>query len=155
MPIRPELRHLYCTPEWRELRDKLFKQARGRCSICKKPHRLIIYTYTWQTYEIVDGRRVKRYHMCWARANGRAWRDQNGKLMPKGQWPAKGLPRRIRAIITVAHLDHQAEHMAEENLGVLCTWHHLHHDMDEHRSSRARRKDLGRPILQELNHHVA
>jgi hypothetical protein len=149
MPIRRELRHLYHSDEWRALREKVFKQARGRCSRCKRPHDRAIFTYTWQTYELVDGRRVKRYHMAWAREKGRAWRDQDGRLIPKAQWPAKGLPRRIWSIVTVAHLDHKAEHMAEENLAALCTWHHLHHDQPQHKLTRCRRKDAGRPLLEE------
>src|SRR3954464_14112555 len=112
MPIRPELRHLYRTPEWKALRAKVFKRARGRCEQCRKPAGREIFTYTWQTWEAGPGlSRKKLYHMVWIATGCRVWRDESGHRLPKGWWPAQGLPRRIRSVITVAHLDGDARNM--------------------------------------------
>jgi len=151
MPIRPELRHLYTGPEWAAARKRILERARGRCEQCGKPAGATVFTYTWQTWycDQFPFGRAKRYHMVWARVNGRGWRDQFGKVLPKTYWPAKGLPRRIRVQLGVAHVDPAGEFLDDSNMRAWCTWCHLHHDQPQHKLSRSSRKDAGRPLLQE------
>jgi hypothetical protein len=153
MPVRPELRHLYRTPEWRALRAEVFKRSRGRCEQCGKPAGPV-YTYTWQTSVIAQGaplaRRRKIYHMVWMPVQGGLWTDQEGrKLAWTGRWPHAGLPRRIFAQLGAAHVDPAGEFFDPNNVRVWCDWCHLHHDQEQHHFTRAGRRDRQRPILQE------
>ena len=147
MPIRPDLRHMYLTQEWAAARTRILKRARGRCEQCHKPMNCSIYTYTWATWRAQGFGRIRVYHMVWARTVGSAWRDQSGRLLPRDRWPAKGLPRRIRVQLGVAHVDPAGEFYDDSNLRAWCTWCHLMADKNQHREARSSRKDRSRPIL--------
>jgi 5-methylcytosine-specific restriction endonuclease McrA len=40
-------------------------------------------------------------------------------------------------VLTIAHLDHQPEHNADENLRAMCQGCHLHYDREHHARTRA------------------
>lgn len=52
-----------------------------------------------------------------------------------------------RVILAVAHLDHNRDNWAKDNLALLCQHCHLLHDVGKHRHTRAGRKDQSRPLL--------
>jgi hypothetical protein len=53
----------------------------------------------------------------------------------------------VKIVLTVAHIDHNPENMAEENLASLCQMHHLRHDAEQHRYNamltREKKKRMG------------
>lgn len=51
-----------------------------------------------------------------------------------GDGPSDGPPV-IVIVLTVAHLDHQPENCAPENLAAMCQRHHLAYDADHHRAN--------------------
>lgn len=53
--------------------------------------------------------------------------------------------KRIKIVLTVAHLDHDITNNSDENLAALCQRCHLRHDHEHHRknSSETRRKNKG------------
>ncbi len=139
MPIRPELRKYY-GPEWvKTIRPGVLSRAGNRCQQCGKPNHSVAYVYC----EKVDGKRVQ----YWVGQGGSVWRDSFGVALPRSRWPARGMPRKIRVILQVAHLNHVPGDNREENLRALCGWCHLHWDAGEHRNTRAERKDAQRPLL--------
>jgi hypothetical protein len=157
MPIRPELRHLYRTPEWAAARKRILARAGGRCEQCRKPAGKVVFTYTWQTWRCSQFPfgREKVYHMAWVALGQHVWRNETGwTIRPavgsdpgKGSWPARGLPRRIRVQLGVAHVDPEGAFLDDSNLRAWCTWCHLHHDQPQHKISRCDRKDRSRPLL--------
>ena len=159
MPIRPDLRHLYNTPEYRAVRRRILARAGGkfagedfdgpyvggaRCEECGKPDRVRVWVYAGRD---PLGRRVQ-YWTAFGRAR---WRDSSGALVPRAIWPAPGLPRPIWCVLTVAHRNHQAGDDRPENLAVWCQWCHLHHDQEKHKETRCTRKDRARPLLVEAS----
>lgn len=144
MPIRKEFRHFYQGKDWKQLRRKILKGAKNRCESCGKPLHRWIFTYTWQTWILSRGQRVRVYHMIWMLERGGFWCDQFGKAVPGRM---KGLPRKIRVKLTVAHVDNDPSNMDDSNLKCWCTWCHLHFDQAHHKQTRATRKDQGRPLL--------
>ncbi len=86
----------------------------------------------------------------WVGEGRSVWKDSCGVELPRSQWPAPGLPRKIRVIPQVAHLNHVPGDDRDENLRALCGWCHLHWQAAEHRDTRAGRKDRNRPLLQGL-----
>lgn len=152
MPIRADLRHFYRGPAWKATRDRIMKRAKNRCEQCGKPNGEAIETYT--------GHSFLSPRMFW-RAAGGPWRDQSGRgVIVKTRADAPVMvgsgvvyiggphkpPRTIRVKVGVAHLDHNPENNADENLKALCDWCHLNYDKLHHRETRATRKDAARPI---------
>lgn len=139
MPIRPELRQFY-GKVWRtETRPRILERAGHRCERCGKPDRAIVYVYcVW-----VEGFR-RQY---WVARGSDQWRDDRCRLVPRKLWPAPGLPRVIKIVLAVIHLNHVSGEDGDQNLRAFCQWCHLHHDKEQHRETRAERKDLLRPVL--------
>ena len=149
MPIRPDLRHLYLTPEWASTRNRILKRARGRCEQCHKPMNCSIYTYTWQTWETIDGiGRLRVYHMVWARVR----QAQPGAISLAASCPAIAGRRRACRGGSASSSESPtsippASSMPTRISSLLCTWCHLHQDSPQHKVARSMRKDRGRPIL--------
>jgi hypothetical protein len=155
MPIRPELRHLY-GKVWREVtRPRILARAGGRldadgkylggarCEQCGKPDREMVYVHTpspesgqyWTKafYPVA----LQRWTYCKLGGGG------NFVLF---RWPGNTV-RRIRVVLTIAHLDHVAGHDDDRNLKALCCWCHLNYDQAHHHETRSMRKDSRRPLL--------
>ncbi len=142
MPIRPEFRKFYGA-EWENIvRPRILKLAGHKCQQCGKPNHSVAYVYC----EKVGGRRVQ----YWVAQGSSAWKDSSGVPVPRSKWPAPGMPRKIRVILQVAHLNHVPGDDRDENLRALCGWCHLHWDSGEHHETRAGRKDARRPLFHEL-----
>ena len=102
MPIRPELRHFYRTPEYRIARERLVKRAKDRCEQCRVHNRALV-----------------------VREGG----------------------RKVRIVLTMAHLDHNPANNQHSNLKLLCQRCHLAYDQLHHKETRSIRKDRARPLL--------
>ena len=139
MPIRADLRHFYRGPAWKAVRDRIMKRAKNRCEQCGKPNHRRVWVYRSAVYgqywTLVKGD-GQRWTYCISGGTG------SFKLFG-AQWKEA---RRIRVKIGVAHLDHNPENNADENLRALCDWCHLNFDKLHHRETRAARKDAARPI---------
>lgn len=144
MPIRPELRHHYSTPEWLETRARILKRAKNRCEQCGKRNHTIVFTYTWRASQLVAGAIVRTAYMIWCDRGSRAWRTQD--RLRVSPWRYKGLPRRVHVQLAVAHVDGVAGHDSDENLRAWCQWCHLHHDAPQHKATRIQRKDRARGL---------
>jgi hypothetical protein len=136
MPIPKHIRHLYRGAAYRETRQRMLARAKNRCERCRKPNGAAVFTFTG------GGR------MHWVAEGARVWRDERGK--PSMKFKVIGLPRKIRCVLTMAHLNHQAGDDRPRNLRMLCQWCHLHYDRQHHHETRATRKDAERPLLREL-----
>lgn len=143
MPIRPEFRHFYRTPQYRAARDRVMARAKNRCEQCKKPNRTNVFVLTM--FEEPRCMFPLRRIQCWTGKGRRAWRDCYGRV--RRDVKVKGLPRQIWVVCTVAHLNHTPGDDRDENLKFLCQWCHLHYDQMHHHETRAARKDATRPML--------
>lgn len=139
MPIRIEWR-CYYGREWREaIRPRILARAGGKCERCGKPDRITVWT--------ISGANPDRTRwMLWRPTRYHLWRDHRGQCVPLPDSPP-GLGRRIRVVLTVAHLNHNPTDNRGENLAALCQWCHLNHDRAHHRATRAARKDAAKPLL--------
>lgn len=129
MPIRPDLKHFYGA-EWKTtIRPRILKRDRNRCKRCKVPNGLIVL-------RAKEG--MWRLTTC-----GASWHRNNGSKTTYEPMDS----RKVRIVLTIAHLNHDPADMRDENLAALCQWCHLHHDQEHHANTRATRKDQARPIL--------
>lgn len=142
MPIRPEWRAFYGRTWRHEIRPMILARAGSRCERCGKPDRRLVWTVTGRSE---DG----QLWMRWCGSRYEPWRDQFGRVLPLGR-PQRVAARRVRVILTVAHLNHDPADNRPENLAALCQWCHLMHDRSYHRATRQARKDARRPLLSEV-----
>lgn len=154
MPISPENRHRYPANWKTEITPRIRLRARNRCECrgeCGEPHK----------------------HGRCNLANGWwGWRDAAGEfhgvskyaLMDAGATrppfdlaatDAKGSRLTlhvIKIVLTVAHLDHQPENCAEDNLRAMCQRCHLRYDVQHHRATRRNRKAVGDLFTGSVSH---
>jgi hypothetical protein len=144
MPICPEFRHLY-RHQWQTVtRPRVLERAHNKCERCSTSGS----SPTWKNRDPQFGGRW-RFHMIWIKEGSKSWRNQYG--YPCSPLHAKGLPRKIRVKLTIAHADNNPTNMDDLNLRCWCTWCHLHHDQPHHKETRCRRKDAARPILRDAS----
>jgi hypothetical protein len=139
MPIRADLRQFYGR-EWREItRPRILARAGDRCELCGKPNHRHLYVFPVPADQVWAYRRyADTWHSC----------THNGL---KANFQLCGREaRRIRVVLTIAHLNHQPGDDRDQNLKALCQWCHLNHDRKQHRETRSARKDRGRPLLAPL-----
>lgn len=141
MPIQPELRHFYGRVWQTVTRPRILARAGNKCEQCGKPNRRRVWVWKStgsQYWTLMKSRQL--WHYC-----DQAGATGNFQLIGGAQWRTA---RRIRVVLTIAHLNHVAGDDRDENLKALCQWCHLNHDKEHHRETRAARKDRGRPLLQ-------
>lgn len=136
MPIRKELQVFYGR-EWRTVtQPRILERAGNKCEACDVPNHTDVTRIggCWldQTVSWTDG--VIEH-----------WRGTDGSFIVDRP---DGRERRIRVVLTVAHLNHISGDDRDENLKAWCQWCHLNYDKAHHAESRAVRKDASRPILQ-------
>jgi hypothetical protein len=126
MPIKPENLARY-PADWPEIRERILRRALWRCEHpgCKALHRDVGW---WR-----DGKFV---HM------NRALRDAGAKAGDTIACSDGSTIKLIMIVLTIAHLDHQPENCADDNLRAWCQRHHLAYDAEQHKASAYRtRKD--------------
>jgi hypothetical protein len=160
MPIRPELRPLYKSDEFRKARSQVMERARNSCEICRKPHRQAILVIRdgsgmWWEECIGDsllalfplGPRVVDYtDPDWllefapvTRWGGtscayRGWASPEGRKLFIKNFEFLVPPSFVRNnLIGVAHLDHNPKNNQLDNLKAFCASCHFRHDAGQHR----------------------
>jgi hypothetical protein len=121
MPIRPENLHRY-PPDWPEIRARIMSRAGNRCEHpgCDARHHQLGYWYRDRWTPLP-----------------RSLRDA-GVNKPCVIHTLEGPLKIIRIVLTIAHLDHQPENCAGDNLRAWCQRHHLGYDFQHHAVTRAR-----------------
>lgn len=105
MPIRPENKDRY-PADWKQISLRIRKQAGNKCEWCKAPNGTWIYRGKHSdagTYMLEDGY---------------VFNDKTGEKLGR----AKGSEysgKLVKVVLTVAHLDHTPENIADENLKAL------------------------------------
>lgn len=97
MPIRPENRHFYKTPEWKAAKAAVIQRASGKCEHCGVPNGELIIRDR-------DGDWVEDYEFA---------RTCSFYDIPEGN-------KFVRIVLTVAHMDQNPANNALENLKHLC-----------------------------------
>lgn len=145
LPIRKELRHFYTGPHWKEVRARILQRANNQCEQCGKPNRRHVWVgKTSGEPQFWTLRKLSRHWISCATAQPFFY-----PIRPSVLWRSLA-PRRIRVILTIAHLNHIPGDDRAENLKALCQWCHLNYDKFHHKESRSIRKDRERPILKAI-----
>jgi hypothetical protein len=152
MPIRAELRPFYGREWSMVIRPRILRRAGGRfshgiyrggarCENCGKPDHKRVFTLS--NRDSVSSAEQRPF-MFWLDETSGLWRNQLGTTCPDLR--LKGLPRKIKVVLAVAHVNHIAGDDRDDNLRAWCAWCHLNHDQIHHRETRCIRKDARRPM---------
>lgn len=129
MPIKPENQHRY-PDDWTVVRGRILERAEHRCEECRVGNH-------WRGYRLPDGTFVLTgFNQRLARVWPPLWEIQ----------PHPRCERELEIVLTVAHLDHQPENCAEENLRALCQRCHLAYDLLHHLRTAYETRRRGRAI---------
>jgi len=134
MPISKEKRALY-PADWDAISLRVRAAAGNRCQQCKAPNGKTIARGAGDdadTYMLDDGR-------VYCAIDGTYHGMARGSEFEAG--------RRVRIVLTVAHVDRDPRNNAPDNLRALCQRCHLAHDKEQHianaRATRLARKAAG------------
>jgi 5-methylcytosine-specific restriction endonuclease McrA len=114
MPIKPENKKLY-PKNWKEIREKILKRANNCCEFCGLPNH-------------IEG-----------------YRTFNGKFISCNdvQFLRKKQPfKKIKIVLTIAHLDHNPQNNEPSNLRALCQKCHNNYDIEHRKETRRKTKLL-------------
>lgn len=122
MPIKPENKSRY-PADWKQIREQILARAHGRCEWpgCNAKHRTIGF---WET----DGSFQPLTDRLWEAG----YRPGSTVATTRGDFKV------LQIVLTIAHLDHQPENCADDNLRAWCQRHHLAYDAKHHAMTAAR-----------------
>jgi 5-methylcytosine-specific restriction endonuclease McrA len=123
MPIRKENRDRY-PKDWPAISARVRKRARNRCEECGVKNYAIGARAPDGTFLKNRPRGEKMLGLDWPPPGEDAWFKWKGEDM---------MLRVVRIVLTVAHLDHQPENCADENLRAWCQRCHNRYDASERR----------------------
>lgn len=125
MPIRPENRDRY-PADWKAISERVREEAGQKCEWCKAPNGQIICRG--------QGAQSETYML----ARGETFCDKTGGFLGLSRG-SEYVGRYVKVVLTVAHLDHQPENCARENLRALCQKCHNAYDAPMRRAGMAER----------------
>ena len=123
-----------------EIRPRILEREGHKCKFCKVPNKAWICRGKWGGVEV------------WQNDDGQIFRADNGERHGESYvgdvWVGKngGL---VKVVLTIAHLDHDLQNNADENLAALCQKCHLNHDKHLH-AENSRNTRRGNKGLQQL-----
>ena len=122
MPIKPENRNRY-PANWKEIREAILTRAGNCCEQCKVP----------------NGKRIARgagpFAGTFQADTAEVFDAETGEYIASVRMSEYQIKNMVTIVLTIAHLDHQPENCAPENLRALCQMHHLRHDAAHHAES--------------------
>lgn len=128
MPIKPENRARY-PKDWREISLQAKVRADWRCQ--HEGCTALQYDYGyWLTSPLQRWVRIGGPCESYGEAKQRAAEEHAARFGEEA-----GYYKIIVIVLTVAHLDHQPENCAPENLAAMCQRHHLAYDHEHHRTN--------------------
>lgn len=108
-------------PNWDQIRQRILVRAKWKCECCN------LLNYSQVSSFKVNGKTV--------------WEVQDYEV-----WMRAGCPKRVKVVLTIAHLDHDEENhnVTDDRLKAMCQLCHLRYDVKE----KQKRKKSKKMILQ-------
>ena len=126
MPIKPENRARY-PKDWPAIRERILIRA---ANCCEHPG------CGARNYDVGHWRKVMGRFTWFEQVRGLlTWREASQRAAELYFAAGEDGPKPTVIVLTIAHLDHQPENCADDNLRALCQRHHLAHDHLHHLAS--------------------
>lgn len=107
--------------DWKEIRERILKRAKNKCECCGLENKIEVSS-------------IKKYDgvIHWV-------------IQDYGVWMRSGCPKRVKVVLTIAHLDHdETNHqVTDDRLKAMCQLCHLRYDAEE-KKLRLKNKKLGK-----------
>lgn len=145
MPIRAENRGRY-PADWPQISRRVRDRAGDRCEFCAVPNGATIRR------AVAEGMPVWRHEYDPCYLNSRSAID--GSEVAGSAEDDCDFGKPVRVILTVAHLDHQPENCADDNLRALCQRCHNHLDAATRRAGTAARAKASRALADLFQDHI-
>jgi hypothetical protein len=139
MPIRPENRDRY-PADWPDISRRIRERAGNRCEECGVENHALGGRLANGGFMIALPRGERGLRLEWPVEGEWAWCSNGARR----EWL-----RIIRIVLTTAHLDHQPENCADENLRALCQRCHNRYDA-KHRVAGIRARRRARSAVADL-----
>lgn len=110
-----------------EIRPAALLRAENKCEFCKVSNSAIILRGYWQGEEV--------YQNCY---DGYIYDAKTGEFLKDSFQDIDPDCKRIKVVLTIAHLNHDITDNRQENLKALCQKCHLTYDKEHHKQSRAK-----------------
>jgi len=137
MPIRPENRARY-PDDWKQISQRVRNDAGNRCEWCNAPNNETIQRGTDRAR--ASDQSVPAYRTMDLTAYEASICADTGTYIAGTCAYTFDTQREVKVILTVAHLDHQPENCARENLRALCQRCHNRYDAPARRRGREKRR---------------
>lgn len=131
MPIKPENKKLY-PKNWKQIRAKILERANGRCEFCGVEN---------HAEGVRDTQGV--FHKITTTESSEAYR----LLEVEGY-------KKIKIVLTIAHLDHNPQNNSPDNLRALCQKCHNKYDAKHRAETRKKRGMTNRELLKTLDNNA-
>lgn len=143
MPIRPENKDRY-PDNWKEISARVRDEANNRCEWCNVENGAMILRGS----DNQCGVSLPAYRYAGAPVFDDTHHAQTGEPIPGACWDTFDANARgpVRVVLTVAHLDHQPENCARDNLRALCQACHNAYDAPMRARGIAERKRKSRAV---------
>ena len=126
IPIKPENKGRY-PKDWPEISKRIrHERAGNKCEQCGAPNGELIARGVASDAGT---------YMLW---DGDVFDSETGEHLGRARGSEYNAKRLVKVVLTVAHLDHQPENCADDNLRALCQRCHLSYDKAHHAESRAK-----------------
>ena len=129
MPIRDENKARY-PKDWKAISMRIREDAGQKCEKCNAPNGELIIRERTEDYGFEP--------VYITRAN-EMYSAEDGRLISAAYYSARDMTKAVRVVLTVAHLDHQPENCADENLRAWCQRCHNIYDMPMRKAGIAER----------------
>lgn len=143
MPIRPENRSRY-PDNWKEISAQVREEAGQRCEWCGVENGAIVLRGS----DNQGGASLPAWRYADASVYDHTYNACTGEPIPGANWdtfdPNTSGPSKV--VLTVAHLDHQPENCARDNLRALCQRCHNAYDAPMRRRGIAERARRGMAV---------
>ena len=136
MPIRESEKARY-PKDWKAISKRIRDNAGNRCEQCQAENGTVIRRFQSEDYH---------FEHAYVTLNNEVFSAVNGRKLGMDYFDAYQV-KDVRIVLTVAHLDHQPENCADDNLRAWCQRCHLAYDAKHHakngRETRQSRKAVG------------
>lgn len=129
MPIRDENKGRY-PKDWPQISKRIREAAGNKCEKCKAPNGQMILRFQGEDY---GGEPV------YITRDNEIYSAEDGRQVGSDYFAAYDLTKMVKVVLTVAHLDHQPENCAADNLRAWCQRCHNIYDMPMRKAGIAQR----------------
>lgn len=119
MPIRDENKARY-PKDWPQISKRIRERAGQKCERCQAPNGELIIRERSEDWD---------FEPTYITTKNEMFSAEDGRLITGAYFAARDITKAVKVILTVAHLDHQPENCADDNLKAWCQRCHNIYDM--------------------------